>query len=119
MPRRAIASWCRGVDADDHVAHACGDRRRCVLDMDLEARSSGARRIREPGSDTEVLGEAHRRHVMTHPVDVAQFEPGVVERRAHHRRLELAAAPIELAGGRHLVGHADERSSAPKCAVSA
>ena len=56
------------------------------------------RRVGEAGVDAEVLGEGHGRDVVADAVDVAQLQTGVVERLADHRRLESAAAEVELPG---------------------
>ena len=61
----------------------------------------------------ELLGELDRVHeraagAHAQSVDVRRLEPGVVECRAHDARLERAERQVDLAGGRHLVGGADD-----------
>ncbi len=52
----------------------------------------------------------HQRAARAHtePVDIGRFESGVVERGAHHARLERAQRQVDLTRRRNLVGRADD-----------
>jgi len=51
------------------------------------------------------------------PVDIRQREAGVLQRVQHHGDFELSACAVELAGGGHVVGHADDGRRAAQAAV--
>lgn len=63
--------------------------------------------------DAEVLGELHRRLVVTDAVHVVQRQTGVVERLSHHLRLKRATPEVELTGWRGGVGDANDRAGPP------
>ena len=115
-PRRR--SW-RGVDAytPTTTSHRPGrDRGGGVLDVHLEARAADERAVDEARVEVEVLGDAGGDARAADAVDVVEGEAGVVERLADHRRLEHAAAGLELTGGRRGVGHA-RRSRPPPSVI--
>ena len=124
MPRRgrrrlagAVAARGRGVDAHHHVAQPGRDGGGRVLDVDLVAGAAGHGRLDERRVQAQVLGEGHGRLGVADAVDVGQGEPGVLERAEHHGDLELATRAVELAGGGHVVGHADDGGRAAQAAV--
>ena len=113
-PRRR--SW-RGVDAytpttTSHRPAAIAAAG--VLDVHLEARAADEGAVDVARVQVEVLGDAGGDARAAHAVDVVEGEPGVVERLADHRRLEHAAAGLELTGGRRGVGHPDDRGRPPQ-----
>ena len=85
-----------------------------MLDVHLEARAADERAVDEPGVEVEVLGDPGGDARAADAVDVGEREAGVVERLADHRRLEHAAARVELTGRRRGVGDADDRRLAPQ-----
>ena len=108
---RALARGCR-VDDDGDLAEPGGDRRGGVLDVYLEARSTGHGRIGEATAHAEPFGQIQGRHhpvVREHGIDLADGDAGVVERVAHHVQLELVDGTIEGARRRGGVDRTDNR----------
>ena len=54
---------------------------------------------------------------MADPVDIGQGQTGVLERVEHHRHLELAPGPLQLASGGDVVGHPDNGGRATQGAI--
>jgi hypothetical protein len=107
-PVAPVAARRRRVDPDHDLAQPGRDRRGGVLDVDLVARPAGVGGLGESRVDAEVFGQAHRRLPVTHPVDVGQREPGVRQCLTDDLRLQRPPVGVELARGRHRVGHPDD-----------